>query len=135
MTAGVPDTTKHRQIMYLVDFAHPLTDRFDGDLFEGEYRDHEGGVIGRVLHRRNDPRPTRGLVVPDESVPLVHVESALDADHGIDSFAMVIALAYGPGEDPPDGVADTGDRWDIGAVHVYLFEDDEAAALARETTS
>jgi hypothetical protein len=128
-----PATEKHRQIAYLVEFAHPITRDRDADLFFGEYTDAAGHRIGRLLRPRHDPESTNALLVPDEEVPLMHVQASLDADHLVTSFGMVVALIYRPEETPPEGVVESGDRWDAGDMRIYLFEDDEAAALARGT--
>lgn len=124
---------KHRQIAFLVEFEHPMTRASGEDVFFGDYIDPEGDRVGRLLHRRGDPEGERALLVPDEAIPLMHVEAALDGDHRVTSYGMVVALIYGPGERPPAAVVETGDRWDAGDLHIFLFEDDESAEMARSS--
>jgi hypothetical protein len=89
--------------------------------------------VGRLMHGHGDADATRALLIPDEAVPLMHVQATLDADHQVVAYDMVVALLYAPGEDPPPGVIEAGDRWDSGDMRIYLFEDDDAAAAARES--
>lgn len=122
---------RHRQVAYRVDFSRPITRDRSEDLFFGDYTDPEGDRLGQLVHRAHDPGSTQGLLIPDESIPLVHVEAALEADHRVTSYDMVVALVYEAGEEPPTVVVETGDAWEAGGLRIFLFEDDEAAAIAR----
>ncbi len=124
-------TLKHRRVAFRLEFSHLLTRERDEDLYFGDYADAKGHRIGQLIHARHNPESTHAVLIPDEDVPLMHIESSLDADHAVASYDMVIALVYEPSEKVPSGVDETGDLWDAGPIRVYLFEDDEAAALAR----
>jgi hypothetical protein len=129
--AGPVSAEKHRQIAYRVELSRGITRDTGEDLFFGVYRDPEGGRVGRFLYRRHEAAPSCGLLIPDEAIPLMHVEEALDTDHRVSSFGMAIALIYRRGEQPHAGVVEMGERWDAGDLRIFLFEDDETAAAAR----
>lgn len=131
MTKDLPTTEQHRQIAYRVDFSSPIT-KDSEDLYFGHYTDPEGDRLGQMLHRM--PESTQGLLIPDESIPLVHVEATLEADHRVTTYGMVVALVFEDGAKVPPVVVETGDRWDTGGLHIFLFEDDEAAAIARTSS-
>lgn len=132
MGSGTATTERHRQVAYRLEFAHPISrEPSDEDLFFGSYADPEGELIGQLVHSRHHPESTQGLLIPDETIPLVHVEAALEADHRVTGFDMVVALVYEADETPPAVVVETGDRWDAGGMHIFLFEDDDAAAIGR----
>lgn len=122
---------RHRRIAYRASFARPF-DHEDTDLIEGIYRDQEGDVIGKaLLEQRRHEAPMAFLVIPEEAIPLVHVEATLDADHRIGSFERVFALLYRSDQVPSSGVRDTGERWDDGELVVFAFETDEEALEAQ----
>jgi hypothetical protein len=131
MTSELPTSERHRQIAYRVEFSGPIT-KDSEDLYFGHYADPEGDRLGQMLHRL--PETTHGLLIPDESIPLVHVEAALESDHRVTTYGMVVALVYEAGAKLPPAVVETGDRWDTGGLHIFLFEDDDAAAIARTSS-
>lgn len=132
MESGTSTTDRHRQVAYRLELAHPISkERSDEDLFFGSYADPEGDHLGQLVHRAHDRASTQGLLIPEETIPLVHVEAALEADHRVTGFDMVVALVYEADEIPPAVVVETGDRWDAGGMHIFLFEDDDAAAIGR----
>lgn len=122
---------RHRQVAYRLEFTRPITRESAEDLFFGHYNDPEGDRLGQLVHRAHDPASTHGLLIPDESIPLVHVEAALEADHRISGYDMVVALIFEADETPPTVVVETGDPWVASGMRIFLFEDDEAAAIAR----
>lgn len=123
-------TERHRQIAYRVEFWQPISKQAE-DLCFGDYTDPEGDRLGKLLHRGHASGDTQGLLIPDEAIPLVHVEAALEADHRVTTWEMVVALVYTSGEQPPATVVETGDRWDSGELRIFLFDDDESAAIGR----
>lgn len=126
---------KHRRIAYRVEI-RPFRHGRDTDLIEGFYRDREGRIIGRLL-LADQPHELLEvfLVIPDESLPLVHVEASLDADRRVRSYEQVFGLLYEPSEEPAPGVRENGDRWEAGDLVVYTFETDEDALTAQEYTT
>ena len=134
MGSETPITERHRQVAYRLEFARPITKEKSEDLFFGDYADPEGERLGQLVHRAHDPAATQVLLFPDESIPLVHVEASLEADHRVTGYGMVVALVFKAGEEPPAVVVETGDRWDAGGMHIFLFEDDDAAAIARQAS-
>jgi hypothetical protein len=132
MPDGQP-TRKHRRIAYRAQMSRPFKHAEDSDLIDGVYRDLDGRVIGPIIFAEPPhARPDVFLLVPDEALPLVHVEAALDADHRITAYEQVFGLLYEAGEQPAPAVAATGDRWDAGDLVVYTFESDEDALAAQE---
>jgi hypothetical protein len=122
---------RHRRIAYRATFTLPFKHE-DTDLIEGVYRDREGDPLGRaILEQRRHEAPLAFLVLPEEEIPLVHVEATLDADPRIGEYDQVFALLYGADEEPLAGVRDTGERWDDGELVVYAFETDEEALEAQ----
>jgi len=123
---------KHRRIAYRVEI-RPFRHGRDTDLIEGFYRDREGRTIGQLLlaDQQHEP-PKVFLVIPDESLPLVHVEASLDADRRVSIYEQVFGLLYEPNEETAPGVRENGDRWEAGDLVVYTFETDEDALTAQE---
>lgn len=132
MASDMVTTERHRQVAYRLEFTRPITKEKSEDLFFGDYADSEGERLGQLVHRAHDRAATQVLLFPDESIPLVHVEASLEADHRVTGYGMVVALVFEAEETPPAAVVETGDRWDAGGMHIYLFEDDEAAAIGRK---
>jgi hypothetical protein len=122
---------RHRRILYRVQMERPFRHDEDIDIIEGIYRDPEGEPLGRLIAAETPPPLDRFVVLPDEDIPLVHVESALEADGRVTSYEQVFGLLYDPSETPAQGVRDTGDRWESGDLVVYTFETDEEALLAQ----
>jgi hypothetical protein len=120
---------RHRRIAYRCAFGEPLAHTGAPYLVEGIYRDREGKRIGPVF--TNEDPPEEFLVLPDEEIPLVHVEAALDADHRVASYEQVVGLLFDPQERVPRGVDENGERWDNGELVVYTFESDEEALEAQ----
>lgn len=131
MTDSTTADQKHRRIVFRLEFTHPVTRERDEDLYFGDYSDSKGQRLGELVHQRGDNTSSHAVLIPDEDIPLMHVEASLDADHTVSSFDMVVALAYGPDETPPSGVESMGEPWDASPTKLFLFEDDEAADLAR----
>ena len=122
---------RHRRIAYRATFGRSF-DHEDTDLIEGVYRDPEGDVIGKVmLEQRRHEAPQAFLVIPEEEIPLVHVEAKLDDDPRVGAYDQVFALLYRADETPEKGVSDTGERWDDGELVAYAFESDEEALEAQ----
>jgi hypothetical protein len=121
---------RHRRIMYRVQMRSPFKHDRDTDVIDGVYRDPEGDTIGRLI-MVEPGRPDLFLVIPEEAVPLVHVEAALEADSRAASYDRVFGLLYDPGEVPLAGVREMGDRWEAGDLVVYTFEADEEALEAQ----
>ena len=122
---------RHRRIAYRATFGRSF-DHEDTDLIEGVYRDPEGDVIGKVmLEQRRHEAPQAFLVIPEEAIPLVHVEAKLDDDPRVGAYDQVFALLYRADETPAKGVSDTGERWDDGELVAYAFESDEEALEAQ----
>jgi hypothetical protein len=123
---------RHRRIAYRASLVVPFDRESDGDMIDGEYRDAEGDFVGRMFFQQRRDEPSRTfLVIPEENIPLVHVEATLFADHRVGSFDQVFGLLYHSGEGPVGGVRDMGDRWDDGEFVVYTFETDEEALEAQ----
>ena len=122
---------RHRRIAYRATFARPF-DHEDTDLIEGLYRDPEGEAIGKaILEQRRHEAPQAFLVIPEEEIPLVHVEARLDDDPRVGSYDQVFALLYGSDETPGRGVRATGEKWDDGELVAFAFESDEEALEAQ----
>jgi hypothetical protein len=122
---------RHRRILYRALMRRPFRHDLDTDIIDGIYRDTEGDPLGRLI-TPDDPHPLdRFLVLPDEDIPLVHVESALEADTRVGTYEQVFGLLYDPGETPVQGVRETGDRWESGDLVIYTFETDEEALEAQ----
>ena len=129
----VTGNRRHRRIAYRGSLAAGFSRDADSDMIDGEYRDGEGDLVGRlILEQRRHEAARAFLVIPQEDIPLVHVEAALEADHRITGYEQVFALLYRPGEVPAKGVRETGDRWDDGELVAYTFETDEEALEAQE---
>jgi len=123
---------RHRRIAYRASFARPFDHDDDQDLIEGVYRDREGDLVGRaILEQRRHEAPLSFLVIPEEDIPLVHVEASLDSDGRVGSYDQVFALLYRSGEPVARGVREMGERWDDGEFEVYAFESDEEALEAQ----
>jgi hypothetical protein len=132
-TVASPAARKHRRIAYRVRMARPFRHSQDDDIIDGVYRDSDGGSIGLLIPAEDgDTAPQAFLVVPNEDLPLVHVEAAFENDHRISGYEQVFGLVYDEGEAPAPGVAATGDRWDADVV-VFTFESDEEALTAQES--
>lgn len=124
---------RHRRIAYRGALTAGFSRDADSDMIDGEYRDSEGDVIGRVvLEQRRHETARAFLVIPEEDIPLVHVEAALERDHRVTGYDQVFALLYRPGDVPAMGVSEMGDRWDDGELVAYTFETDEEALEAQE---
>ncbi len=122
---------RHRRILYRALMRRPFRHDLDTDIIDGIYRDTEGDALGRLI-APDGPNPLdRFLVLPDEDIPLVHVESALEADTRVGTYEQVFGLLYDPAETPVKGVRDTGDRWESGDLVIYTFESDEEALEAQ----
>lgn len=122
---------RHRRIAYRASLALAFNHE-DTDLIEGVYRDPEGDALGKaILEQRRREAPVAFLVIPEEEIPLVHVEAALDADSRIGSYDQVFALIYRTGEAVARGVREMGERWDDGEFVAYAFESDEEALEAQ----
>lgn len=127
MTAG----RRHRRIAYRASFARAFNHE-DTDLIEGIYNDREGDPLGRAfLEQRRHEAPQAFLLLPEESVPLVHVEATLEADPRVGSYDRVFSLLYRSEETPVREVREMGERWDDGELLVYAFETDEEALEAQ----
>ena len=122
---------RHRRILYRVQMSRPFRHDRDTDIIEGTYRDTEGEPLGRLIATETPPPLDRFVVLPLEDIPLVHVESALEADGRVTGYEQVFGLLYDPAETPAQGVRDTGDRWESGDLVVYTFETDEEALVAQ----
>jgi hypothetical protein len=123
---------RHRRIAYRGALTAGFSRDADSDMIDGEYRDGEGDLVGRlILEQRRHEAARAFLVIPEEDIPLVHVEAALEADHRITGYDQVFALIYRPGEKPTRGVSEMGDRWDDGEWLIYTFETDEEALEAQ----
>lgn len=122
---------RHRRILYRVLMRRPFRHDLDTDIIDGLYRDTEGAPLGGLVSAETPVPPDRFLVLPDEGIPLVHVESALEADSRIEQYEQVFGLLYDPGETPVDGVKEMGDRWESGDMVIYTFETDEEALEAQ----
>lgn len=130
--AFVTGNRRHRRIAYRGWLDAPFSRDSDSDMIDGEYRDVEGDLVGKlILEQRRHEAARAFLVIPEEDIPLVHVEAALEADSRISGYEQVFALLYRPGEAPVKGVSDTGDRWDDGELVAYTFETDEEALEAQ----
>jgi hypothetical protein len=111
----------------------PLRLAEDSDLVDGAFLDNGGRVIGPLILAEPAGRhPDSFLVIPDEDLPLVHVEAAFENDHRVSGYEQVIGLIYDRSETPSGTVAVTGDRWDGAEVVIYTFETDEDADEARQ---
>ncbi len=120
---------RHRRIAYRCELNEPLQHTGAPYLIEGLYRDREGAPIGPVF--TNEDPPEAFLVLPDEAIPLVHVEANLDADPRVSAYEQVVGLLYDPQERVPAGVAESGERWENGELVVYTFESDDEALDAQ----
>ncbi len=124
---------RHRRIAYRGWLSGTFHRDTDSDMIDGEYRDGEGDLVGRlVLEQRRHEEARAFLIIPEETIPLVHVEAALESDHRISNYEQVFALLFGPGESASRTVRETGDRWDDGELVAYTFETDEEALEAQE---
>lgn len=119
---------KHRRIAYRVSVTRHFERSRDSDWIDDVYRDREGDRIGPIFARGHDVL----LVLPDESIPLVHVEAALDADRRVNDVEPVVALVYESGETPTPSVRDSGERWDGGDAFLYVFATDDEALEAQQ---
>lgn len=123
-----PPARRHRRIAYRVSVTRHFERSRDSDWIDDVYRDPEGDRIGTIFARGHDVL----LVLPDESIPLVHVEAALDSDRRISDVEPVVALVYEGGESPAASVRDSGDRWDSGDAFLYVFATDDEALEAQQ---
>lgn len=124
---------KHRRIAYRVQLSRPFRHEEDGDLIDGVYKDPDGDVVGPLIVREQRHRePEAFLVVPDEAIPLIHVEAAFDNDHRITAYEQVFGLIFQADEPVDENVRTLGDPWDGGDIVVYAFETDEEALEAQE---
>lgn len=121
------ESRKHRRVAYRVQLNRPFRHSEDTDIIDGVYNDGTNGGIGPILLPSGDHDRTALLILPDEEIPLLHVEAAFDADHRIQGYEQVVGLLYDPGEPVAPGVRENGDRWDAGDLVVYSFETDEDA--------
>lgn len=123
---------RHRRIAYRGSLVRPFHRDADSDQIDGEYRDSEGELIGRMIleQRRHEPAHAF-LVIPEEDIPLLHVEAALEADHRVGSYDRVFALLYRTGETPAKSVSEMGARWDDGEFVAFAFETDDEALEAQ----
>lgn len=126
---AAPLARKHRRIAYRTSIQHGFDRTSDTDEVEHLYRDVEGDAIGQLLV---DEPGDFFLVIPDERIPLMHVEATLEADHRVKGYERVYALLYDPAEAVSRGVIETGDHWDGGDIDVYTFETDEQALEAQQ---
>jgi hypothetical protein len=122
-------TRRHRRIAYRCAFTEPSAYSGAPYLVEGVYYDRRGGRIGPVF--TNEDPPEEFLLLPDEELPLMHVETALDLDHRVSSYEQVVGLMFDPHEDVPEGIEENGERWDNGELVVYTFETDDEALEAQ----
>ena len=130
--AFVTGNRRHRPIAYRGWLDAPFSRDSDSDMIDGEYRDLEGDLIGQlILEQRRHEAARAFLVIPNEDIPLVHVEASLEADSRISGYEQVFALLYRPGESAVQGVREMGDRWDDGELVAYTFETDEEALEAQ----
>lgn|GEM_PF-5320463 len=122
---------RHRRIAYRATLSRPFHHE-DTDLIEGHYADVEGEPLGRAIleDRPHDP-PLGFLLIPEEDIPLVHVEARLEQDPRVAAYEQVVALLYRSEEQPVAGVREMGERWDDGEVVAYVFESDEEALEAQ----
>lgn len=125
------ESRKHRRIAYRVQLNRPFRHSEDTDIIDGVYSDGTNGALGPILLPSGDHDGRALLVLPEEDIPLIHVEAAMDNDHRVDSFEQVFGLLYDPDEPVPGGVGGVGDRWDAGDLIVYTFESDEDAVEAQ----
>lgn len=121
---------RHRRIAYQVEMRRPFMHSRDLDIIEGEYADREGDRIGRLIVAEGGDGRTF-LVLPEETIPLVHVEATLDADRRVASYTQAVALLYDPEEAPAEGVKELGDCWEAGDLVAYVFETDDDALEAQ----
>ncbi len=122
---------RHRRILYRVQMSSPFKHGRDTDIIDGVYADTAGEPLGRLIVPDTGRTPDSFLVLPDEEIPLVHVEAALEADIRVSGYEQLFGLLYDPGERPVEGVAEMGDRWVAGDLVVYPFETDEEALEAQ----
>ncbi len=121
---------KHRRMGYVVTLRRAFRPEDDTDLAEGLYRGPGGDALGQVFLRANRSGETF-LLLTEESMPLVHAEAALEADHRVDSYEQAVALVYEVGEMAPEGVIEEGERWSDGDAVVFIFGTDEDALAAQ----
>lgn len=121
---------RHRRIVYQVEMRRPFMHSRDLDIIEGEYRDREGDLIGQLVMNEGGDDNTF-LVLPEENIPLVHVEATLEADRRVVSYTQAVGLLYEPEETPVKGVRELGERWEAGDLVVYVFETDDDALAAQ----
>jgi hypothetical protein len=121
---------KHRRVAYRVGVSRHFERSRDSDRIDDVYRDAEGDRIGAIFAKG----PDLLLVLPDESIPLMHVEAAFESDHRITDVEPVVALIYEIDEAPVRGVRDSGDRWESGDAILYAFATDEEALEAQQYT-
>ena len=123
---------RHRRIAYRGSLVTQFQRDADSDQIDGDYRDAEGDLIGRmILEQRRREEAHAFLVIPEEDIPLLHVEAALESDHRVGSYDRVFVLLYRTGETPLEGVSEMGVRWDDGEVVAYAFETDDEALEAQ----
>lgn len=110
---------RHRRVAYRVRMNRPFRHSEDTDVIDGMFQDPEGVPIGPLIVAESlDTPPDTFLVIPDERIPLIHVEAALDQDHRIGNYEQVVGLIYDASEEPAGTVAADGDRWDGGDIVV-----------------
>jgi hypothetical protein len=129
-TRDTPPTRKHRRVAYRVGVTRHFERSRDSDLIDEIYRDSEGDRIGPIFAKGHDLL----LILPDESIPLVHVEAALEADHRISDVEPLVVLVYEPDEQPARGVRESGERWESGDARLYAFATDDEALEAQQYT-
>ncbi|HQW52259.1 MAG TPA: hypothetical protein PL082_09400 [Tepidiformaceae bacterium] len=122
---------RHRRILYRAELGRPFRHDHDTDILDGIYRDAEGDPLGQLITEEQRGPLDTFLVLPDEGIPLVHVEASLEADGRVSAYEQVFGLLYDPGEAPAAGVRETGERWESGDLVVYVFETDEEALEAQ----
>lgn len=125
---------RHRRIVYQAEMRRPFMHSRDLDIIEGQYVDREGDPIGRLLMTEGGDDNTF-LVLPEENIPLVHVEATLEADRRVVSYTQAVGLLYEPEETPVRGVRELGERWEAGDLVVYVFETDDDALAAQAPTA
>jgi len=124
---------RHRRIAYQVEMRRPFKHSRDSDIIEGQYGDPEGEPIGRLLMAEGSGERAF-LVLPNEDVPLIHVEATLEADHRVASYTQVVGLLFDPAETPAPGIVETGERWEAGDLVMYVFDTDDDALAAQVRT-
>jgi hypothetical protein len=121
----------HRaHLAFLVDLARPLHHE-DDDLAGGRYLDANGDHLGEAIVESGD-QPLRFLLVVEDEMTAMHVESVLDSDHRVEGFARRAVLRYGDSEREhvPAGVRRDGEPWDSGEYTAYAFASEDEARTA-----